>query len=150
VNLPHPVKEWRRDGYLVSTDVDRLDLDVIHGFLSASYWASTRTRDEQRRVLDVSRCFGLYHEATGEQVGLVRVVTDGVTFGWIADVFVVDEHRGRGLGKFVVGCAIEAHRDVHRLVLGTRDAHGLYAQVGFKPIAKPDRLMERFASEPSA
>jgi GNAT superfamily N-acetyltransferase len=148
VKPPGPVEEWRRDGYVVSTDTDRLDLDVVHGFLATSYWASARTRDDQRRTIDGSRCFGLYHEATGAQVGFTRVVTDGVTFAWIADVFVLDAHRGKGLGKFVVGCAIDAHRDVRRLVLGTRDAHGLYAQFGFTPLTKPERWMERFSPGP--
>jgi GNAT superfamily N-acetyltransferase len=145
VNRSFAVQEWRRDGYVISTDAERLDLDVVHGFLSTSYWASTRTRDEQRHVIDTSRCLGVYDESTGDQVGFARVVTDGVTFAWVADVFVIDAHRGRGLGKFLVGCVIEAHDDVGRLVLGTRDAHGLYAQFGFEPIAKPERLMERFS-----
>ena len=148
VSATSSVQEWRRDGYVVSTDADRLDLDVVHGFLSTSYWASARTRDYQRRAIDGSRCFGLYEETTGAQVGFARVVTDGVTFAWIADVFVLDEHRGRDLGKFVVGCAVEAHRDVRRLVLGTRDAHGLYAQFGFTPLTKPERWMERSATTP--
>jgi GNAT superfamily N-acetyltransferase len=120
----------------------------VHGFLSTSYWASARTRDEHRAAIDGSSCFGLYHEASGAQVGLARVITDGVTFGWLADVFVVDAHRGRGLGKFVVGCAVEAHQGVRRLVLGTRDAHGLYAQFGFTPLTKPERWMERFSPAP--
>ena len=142
-----PVREWRRNGYVVSTDMERLDLDVVHGFLSTSYWASTRTPEQQRTVIDASRCFGLYDEATGDQVGFARLVTDGVTIGWVADVFVVDAHRGRGLGKFVVGCVIDAHPEVRRLILGTRDAHGLYAQFGFTPLQTPERLMERVASE---
>jgi GNAT superfamily N-acetyltransferase len=136
--------EWRQGEYVVSTDAERVDLDVVFGFLQTSYWASARTREECRRANAHSRCFGVYHEPSGAQVGFARLVTDDVTFGWVADVFVLEEHRGHGLGKFLMGCVTASHAHVRRLVLGTRDAHGLYEQVGFTPLTAPERWMERF------
>jgi GNAT superfamily N-acetyltransferase len=135
---------WPKDDYVVSTDPARIDLDVVLGFLTTSYWASTRTREECVIANERSRCFGVYHEPTGAQVGFCRVLTDDVTFGWVADVFVLEEHRGQGLARFLMECVMGSHQHVRRMVLGTRDAHGLYAQVGFEPLRSPERFMERF------
>ena len=137
---------WQRDGYSVSTDAARLNLDVIHGYLSGqSYWARNIPRDTVRRAIAGSLCFGLYHDASGEQIGFARVVSDRATFAYLADVFVLDAHRGRGLSKWLMHVII-AHPDLQglrRWMLGTADAHGLYTQYGFKPLANPARFMER-------
>jgi GNAT superfamily N-acetyltransferase len=131
-------------GYVVSTDPSRLDLDAIHAYLAGSYWAAGIPRQVVARSLANSLCFGLYDDA-GAQVGLARVVTDRATFAYLCDVYVLEAHRGRGLGKRLLEC-IGAHPDLQglrRTTLVTADAHGLYAQFGFRAPARPERLMER-------
>ena len=126
----------------ISTDPNRLDMALIHRCLSESaYWAIGRPREVVQRAFDNSLCFGAYHD--GRLVGFARVVTDYATFGWLADVFVVEAHRGQGVGKALVQ-AVEDHPDLQgvRLLLATKDAHKLYAQYGFEPVA-PDRYMQR-------
>lgn len=140
-------QEWHRDGFTISTDPARLDLDVIHGFLSTSYWATGIPREVVRRSIEHSLCFGI-HEG-GRQVGFARVITDRATFGYLGDVFVLESHRGRGLSKWLMEC-VHAHPELQgfrRWVLLTRDAHGLYARHGWKPLANPDRYMERWAPD---
>ncbi len=132
----------RRDGYELSSDSARLDLDVVHGFLATSYWAQGIPRDTVIRALAGSLNFGLYH-AQG-QVGLARFVTDRATFAYLADVFVLPAHRGQGLATWLVGTAL-AHpslQGLRRMLLATRDMHALYAKVGFTPLVHPERLME--------
>jgi GNAT superfamily N-acetyltransferase len=135
--------ERRRDGYVISTDPGRLDLDLIHGFLSEdAYWSPGVARDVVERSLENSICFGLYHG--DEQVGFARVVTDRAAIAYVADVFVVRDHRGRGLGKWLVETVLE-HPDLQnlrRVFLGTADAHSLYERYGFRPV-DPGRMMER-------
>jgi GNAT superfamily N-acetyltransferase len=126
----------------ISTDPNRLDMTLIHHCLSESaYWAIGRPREVVQRAFDNSLCFGAYHD--GRLVGFARVVTDYATFGWLADVFVVEAHRGQGVGKALVQ-AVEDHPDLQgvRLLLATKDAHKLYAQYGFEPVP-PDRYMQR-------
>ncbi len=141
---PAPI-EARRDGYRVSTDPKRLDLDVIHRFLSeTSYWAAGIPRSTVERSVRGSCCFGLYVEQSGEQVGFARVITDYATFGYLGDVFVLPEHRGRGLSKWLVE-QVMAHPDLQgfrRWILGTRDAHSLYTRFGFRPLARPEIFLE--------
>jgi GNAT superfamily N-acetyltransferase len=135
---------WAREGYEVDTDPGRLDLAVVHGFLRGSYWAQNVPFEVLERACRHSLCFGLY--AGAAQVGFARAVTDRARFAWLADVFVLPPHRGRGLARFLVECAL-AHPElagISRWMLGTRDAHGVYAALGFRPLAEPDRLMERF------
>ena len=127
----------------ISTDTARLDVPLIHRWLSEeSYWACGRTIDAVRTSIDNSICFGAY--ADGRQVGFCRVVTDRATHAWLADVFVADEWRGRGCGKALVAAAL-AHPELQglrRWLLATKDAHALYARYGFTPVP-PDRFMER-------
>jgi len=135
--------EWQRDDYVVSDDRRRLDLAVIHGFLAGeSYWAAGVPEAVVARAMEHSLCFGMYQE--GRQTGFARVVTDRATFGYLCDVFVGTAHRGRGLGKWMVECVL-SHPDLQglrRLALMTRDAHGLYGEFGFKPMADATRYME--------
>ena len=128
--------------YEIYTDRDRLDIDVIHGFLVRSYWSHGVPRDIVARAIRHSLCFGIDHRRV--QVGFARLVTDRATFAYLADVFILEEHRGIGLAKRLMG-AILAHADLQglrRLLLGTRDAHGLYEQFGFRALANPGRMME--------
>jgi GNAT superfamily N-acetyltransferase len=145
--IPALVEVWH-DGYLISTDPARLDVDVIHGYLARSYWAAGRPRAVLERSLQQSLCFGLYHE--GAQVGMARVVTDYATFAWLCDVFVLEAHRGRGLGVWLIATVV-GHPDLQglrRFLLATRDAHDLYRKHGFAPLAAPERWMERLADQP--
>jgi len=123
--------ERQRDGFTVSTDPARIDLDVVHGFLVRSYWAAGIPRETVARSLRNSLCFGLY-EGDG-QIGFARAVTDLATFAYLADVFVLESHRGRGLSKWLMECVLDHPdlREVRRWHLVTKDAHGLYARFGF-------------------
>ena len=137
-------QEWLRGEYVISTDKNRLDVLLIHDFLSRNaYWAQGRTLDLVKRSLENSLNFGLFQG--NKQIGFARVVTDYATFAWLADVFILDEHRGRGLGKWLIE-VINTHsqlQGLRRWVLATRDAHELYRQFGFSELIQPDRYMER-------
>jgi GNAT superfamily N-acetyltransferase len=137
--------EYQRGEYLISTDGDRLDIAFIHEYLSSSaYWAQGRSLDTVGRSIEGSLCFGVYMGA--RQVGFARVVTDRATFAWLCDPFVVEGHRGQGLGKWLVECIV-AHPDLQALrlfLLATRDAHELYQRYGgFEALPTPDQLMAR-------
>ena len=127
---------------VITTDASRLDLGVIHGYLTRSYWARGISRDLVARAMAHSLCFGAF--AGGRQVGFARVVSDRATFAYLCDVFVLESHQGRGVGKRLMA-AIMAHPDLRglrRLALFTRDAHGLYRQYGFRESRFADRFME--------
>lgn len=128
---------------LISTDKTLLDRTLIYQFLSErSYWAQGIPMETMNRSIENSLCFGFYR--AGRQVGFARVVTDCATFAWLADVFIVESARGQGLGKKLVP-AILAHpqlQGLRRFMLGTRDAHGLYARFGFAPLEYVERFMQ--------
>ena len=139
--------EWFREPYFISTAPERLDLDVIHGFLSHSYWAAGRSRERVEASITHSIPIGLYHRAGDQQraaqVGFARVVTDHATFAYLADVFVLEAHRGRGLGVWLVETTLGLPEcEGARWLLGTRDAHELYRRFGFRE-APPGRIMRR-------
>ena len=134
-----------RDGYVVSSDPGRLDLDTIHRFLAEeSYWARGVPRAVVALALRHSLGLGLYHEAGGGQmVGFARVITDRATFAYLCDVFVLDGHRGRGLGVWLTDCVL-AHPDLQglrRVLLTTQTAHGVYEKSGFVRAPFPERFM---------
>jgi GNAT superfamily N-acetyltransferase len=137
-------QEWRKGEYTVSDDRARLDMDVIYDFLNeSSYWARGRSRERVERCVAHSLPFGVYRD--GRQVGFARVVTDYATFAWLADVFVLEEHRGRGLSKWLME-VILGHPELQgfrRWVLATKDAHELYRKFGFIDLHRPERWMER-------
>lgn len=136
------VFELRRGEYLLSTDPSRIDVDVVHSWLIESYWADGIPEDVVRRSIEGSIPFGVYRE--GVMVGFARVITDGATFAYLADVYVASSERGSGLGKWIVEACL-AHPDaqgLRRWVLGTLDAHSLYEQFGFRPLGMPERWME--------
>ena len=135
--------EIHENGLLISDDPALLDRELILDFLrKRSYWAQEVTYEILDRSLDNSLCFGVYLDA--EQIGFARVVTDFATFAWLADVLIVEEKRRQGFSKKLVA-AVLAHprlQGLRRFMLGTRDAHALYGQFGFKPLAYPERFME--------
>jgi GNAT superfamily N-acetyltransferase len=138
-------KEHHHRGYVITDDRSRLDPEMIYLYLSReSYWAKGITREVVERSLQNSLCIGVY-SPDGRQIGLARVITDSATFAWLCDVFILSPHRGQGLGKALLQAVISHPKlqTVRRLALGTLDAHGLYAQFGFTPLADPQRQMEK-------
>ena len=139
------MSEWRNGQYLISTDLERLEVELIHHFLStSSYWAQRRTLELVEKSIRNSLNFGLYDEES--QIGFARVVTDYATFAWLADVFVLPSHRGRGLSKWLISTIVNYTElsGLRRWVLATKDAHELYRRFGFTALQNPDRWMERF------
>lgn len=134
--------EFQRDRFTISTDPARLNLDVICAFLARSYWAGDRPRETTQRAVEHSLCFGVYDGE--QQIGFARVVTDYATFAWLADVFIEEEYRGRGLGKWLVEVILSCPelQSVPRWLLATRDAHELYRRFGFAALSAPERRME--------
>jgi N-acetylglutamate synthase-like GNAT family acetyltransferase len=127
--------------FLISTDQTKLDVDVVHNFLTRSYWAAGIPRTTVVRAIENSLCFGVYDNA--KQIGFARVISDFATYAYIADVFILEPYRERGLGKELMA-SIMSHpklQGLRRWSLGTRDAHGLYAQFGFKPVDNPSPIM---------
>ena len=136
--------DWHKGEYTISTDRARIDLGVVHRFISEeSYWGRGRPLEVVRRSVENSLPFGVYRGA--EQVGFARVVTDYATFAWLADVFVLQGHRARGLSKWLMEVVLSHPKlqGFRRWVLATKDAHGLYRQFGFEELRRPERWMER-------
>ena len=138
---PH---EWVRDDFTISTDRQRLDIDVIHGYLASSYWAAGMPRTVLERGIENSLSFGIYKR--DRQVGFARVITDLATYAYLSDVFVLGEYRGQGLSTWLMECVL-SHPDLQRLrrfALFTRDAQGLYERYGFAPARSPSTYLERW------
>jgi GNAT superfamily N-acetyltransferase len=140
--------ECHREEYTISTDPARLDLALIHEFLSQeAYWSQGLPYGVFVKSVENSLTFGVYH--VERQIGFARAITDRATFAYLGDVFILEEYRGRGLGKWLVE-RIKAHPDLQglrRWMLVTRDAQGLYERFGFKPLSHPERIMEIFDPE---
>ena len=136
--------QWQREKYLITTDADKVDIDVIHQYLSEqSYWAKGIPRETVARSVQHSICFSVLHEDA--LIGFARVVSDHATVAYVGDVFVLPAHRGRGLSTWLMECVI-AHPDLRglrRWMLATADAHGLYARFGFAAMKAPERWMEK-------
>jgi len=136
-------REWRRDEFLISTDRRRIDIDVVHRYLSGSYWAAGMPRETLERAIRNSLAFGIYQGA--QLVGFARVITDRATYAYLSDVFVLESHRKRGLSKWLMECVLR-HPDLQglrRFALFTRDAQGLYERYGFEPPRGPSTYLER-------
>ena len=136
--------EVARGAYSITTDPRRLDIAAIHGFLSRSFWAEGISKELVVKAVSNSLCFGLFENT--DQVGFARVVPDRATFAYLCDVYVLESHRGLGLGKWLIE-TVMAHPDLQglrRFQLVTRDAHGLYARHGFAAPQHPERQMEIF------
>jgi GNAT superfamily N-acetyltransferase len=142
--------ERHRSGFTLSTDPARLQIEVIHAYLSRqSYWAQGRPLETVKHSIENSLCYGIYQivpQGSEQQVAFARVVTDYATFAWLCDVFVLESHRGEGLGKWLVESVVD-HPDlqkIRRILLATRDAHELYRNYGgFENLASPERWMAR-------
>ncbi|GMV99561.1 MAG: hypothetical protein AMXMBFR84_07000 [Candidatus Hydrogenedentota bacterium] len=139
---------WQWNQYEVDTDSERIDMDRVIANLKTTYWAKDRTPEMIRKAWEWSDVhFGVYDTSkNGELIGFARVLTDGVSFAWLADVFVAPEHRNKGVGKFLVQCVIEHPdcADVKQFHLTTRDSHSLYRQFGWGDHPYPERIMVRF------
>lgn len=134
--------QWSKGEFEISTDPARIDVAAVHRFLTASYWAAGIPLETVQRSIQNCICFGLY--CGSQQAGFARVITDRATFAYLADVFVIEEFRGRGLSKWLMRCIL-AHPDLQglrRWSLVTHDAHGLYRQFGFRELKSPERWME--------
>lgn len=138
------IVEHRRGEFLISTDAALLDVDVIHKFLTNCYWAKGVPRETVERSIEHALCFGVY-DGSGAQVAFARVISDFATVAYVGDVFVLESHRGYGLGKWMMQSIVQHPelQGLRRWILTTRDAHGLYSQVGFTPVKFPERYMER-------
>jgi len=133
---------WHRPPFLISTDPRRIDVVAVHAYLSRSYWAESIPLELVARSIEGSLPFGIYEQE--KQVGFARVISDRATFAYLADVYVLESHQGKGLSKWLME-VIMGHPELQglrRFLLATRDAHGLYAQYGFTPLARPESLME--------
>jgi GNAT superfamily N-acetyltransferase len=138
------VAEFTKGQYSIRTDPKQLDLDAIHAFLSRSFWAEGIPKETVAKAIANSLCFGVFDGKA--QVGFARVVTDRATFAYLCDVYVLESHRGHGLGKWLIE-TVMAHPDLQglrRFQLVTRDAHGLYSRHGFESPLNPERHMEIF------
>lgn len=131
------------DGYRFSCVLEEMDVDVIHGFVSDSYWAKGIPKELLKRAIENSLCFGIFTNA-GEQVAFARMITDSATFAYLADVFVLEAHRGKNLSKWLMQSVLEhpGLQNLRRMVLATRDTHGLYQQFGFTELSNPSTFME--------
>lgn len=138
--------EYKKDDYLISNDPSRLNLPWIHSFLANdAYWSRGISYDVFEKSVANSLCFGLYLK--DQQIGFSRVISDFATFAYLADLFVDSEHRGRGLGKWLVESVLSCPdlQGLRRWVLATSDAHSLYNRYGFTALRHPERMMEKFA-----
>lgn len=138
-------REWARDEFVISTDRRRLDLDVVHDYISTSYWAAGMPRGTLQRAIDNSLIFGIYHGT--QQVGFARAITDLATYAYLSDIFVVQAYRKRGLSKWLMECIL-AHPELQglrRMALFTRDARGLYERYGFGPPHGTSTYLERWS-----
>lgn len=135
-------REFEKDGFLISTDQNKLQLNVIHNFLSKTYWAPNISLETVKKSMDNSYCFGVYKN--DEQIGFARLITDYATFAYLADVFILEEYRGIGLSKWLMQIILESEgvQGLRGWMLKTKDAHGLYKQFNFNTPTFPERVME--------
>ncbi len=133
--------QTQKGAYSISTDKRKLNIPVIHNYLKEAYWCKNIPIEIVKKSIKGSICFGVYHQK--KQVGFARLITDTATFGYLADVFILPEYQGNGLGKFLIKSIMECpdFQGFRSWSLATKDAHGLYAQFGFEPLAEPEKRM---------
>lgn len=135
--------DWIKNEYLVTTDKSKINVEIVHQFLSQSYWAENIPIKTVQKSIDNSMCYSVLHQNTF--IGFARVISDFATFAYLADVFIIPEQRGRGVSRWLME-VIMNHPELQglrRFTLATRDAHGLYARFGFTPFDRPDRWMQK-------
>ena len=138
---------WQKDDFTITTDKSKMDIDVIHGYLSRSYWAQGVPRATIQKSIEGALCFAVLHG--NRQVGFARVITDKATFGYLSDVFILEEYRGKGLSKWLMEIIL-GHPELQnfrRFLLSTRDAHGLYRRFGFNEVVSPENWMQIYNPE---
>ena len=150
---PIAITSHQPGNYSISTDPALLDVDAVHAFLTRCYWSPGIAHDKVARALAHSLCFGVYEErppAPRRQVGLARVISDFATFAYLCDVYILEEHRGRGLSQQLMQVVLHHPQlqGLRRFCLFTRDAHKLYTRFGFQPMPDPSRYLERFTPPP--
>ena len=131
-----------KDHFTISTENEKFDINSIHSFLTRSYWAEGISKEVIKRSIEGSLCFGVF--TNNKQIGFARMITDKATFAYLADVFIIEEYRGLGLSKWLME-VIMSHpelRGLRRMMLATKDAHGLYKKFGFTPLNNADRWMQ--------
>jgi GNAT superfamily N-acetyltransferase len=136
------IREFTKDEYLISTNQSKLQLDVIHNFLKTSYWAKDIKLEKVKKSSENSFCFGMYYQ--NKQMGFARLITDYTSFAYIADVFILEEHRGKGLSKWLMKVILDYPelQNIRKWALRTADAHSLYSRFGFGSPTKPESYME--------
>ena len=139
--------EYQKDDFVITTDKGKIDTAYVHQFLTNCYWAQNIPYENVQRRIDGAICFGLFHQQ--QQVGFARVITDEESFAYLADVFIDEQYRGKGLSKWLMEVVLSypTFQGFRRFILATRDAHGLYEQYGFKSLAFPDRWMEIYKAD---
>jgi GNAT superfamily N-acetyltransferase len=137
------IHQFKKNGFLISTDKRKLRLKTIHDFLKKAYWSPGIKTGRVKKAIGGSLCFGIYRG--NKQIGFARVITDYASMAYLADVFIVEEFRGRGLSKWLMKCVLNVRelRGIKSWMLATRDAHGLYARFGFEPLKEPGKYMRR-------
>jgi len=140
------IYETSQNEFVISTDKSKLNVDTIHNYLcNESYWAKNIPVEIVKKSIDGSCCFGLYvnENSISKQIGFARVISDCATFGYLADVFILDAYRGKGLSKWLMETIMNCPdlQGLRRWLLATKDAHGLYTKFGFSPLDKPERIM---------
>jgi GNAT superfamily N-acetyltransferase len=128
---------------IISDDKSKLDAELIHKFLTSSYWAGGRSIEDVKKSIENSDCFGVYLDS--RQIGFARIITDYVVFAYLMDVFILEEYRGQGYSKLLMNRIFDDIRfkGIKKWVLATKDAHSLYAKFGFEPLKRPERMMEK-------
>ncbi len=140
---------WEKEGFIISDDKNLLNVDYVHDYISnKSYWAKNIPIEIVRKSIDGSICFGLYEKE--KQIGFARIVSDKATFAYLADVFIDENYRGKGLSKWLIEVIINHHdlQGLRRWMLGTRDAHKLYEKFGFTAIEELNRFMHKHNPDP--
>ena len=140
-------KNFKKGNYLISADKTKLDIKVIYSYLSNSYWAKNRTLRATKLSIKNSLCFGVYFN--NKQIGFARIITDYATFAYLADVFILEDHRGKGLSKWLMDVILKYSelQNIRRWFLATRDAHKLYEKFGFTSLKEPEKIMEMFRKD---
>ncbi len=140
--LETPLREFRRDAFTITTDRKRLNFDFVYNFLATAPWCNGISRDRVEKAIQNSFCFGVYEG--DQQVGFARVITDFATFSYVCDFFISESHRGRGLAKWLISTVLECPdiAALQRTCIVTAEAHGLYRQMGFMGVQRPDAYLE--------